>query len=179
MAEDQKRMDDAVVVDENITKDLAPAKTPANDPNPDVVMTEAPPTSITKLQKTAERCKRRADHLLLILENWWDSAHGVLICARFEELREALEDEKNYTSEAMAELVLETRDVFTKSQNKQIALSEDLPKVYPSYTESGRTKPEGFWELLEIQERVIESMERKIESITSPPGSYEWRYEEE
>ncbi|KAI7428100.1 hypothetical protein KC336_g5675 [Hortaea werneckii] len=179
MAEDKKQMDDAVVDDENITEDLAPAEIPANNLNPDVVMTEAPPTPISKLQKTAERCKRRADHLLLILENCWDSTHGVLICETYEELREALEDDKNYTSEAMAKLVLETRDLFTKSQNKQIALSEDLPKVYPSYTESGRTEPEGFWELLEIQERVIESMERKIESITSPPGSYEWGYEEE
>ncbi|KAI7331759.1 hypothetical protein KC367_g8677 [Hortaea werneckii] len=179
MAEDQKQMDDAVVDDENITKDLVPTETPANNPNPDVVMTEAPPTPFPKLQKTAARCKRRADHLLLILENCWNSIHGVLICEKFEELREALEDEKNYTSEAMQRLVLETRDLFTKSQNKQIALSYDIPKVYPSYTGFGGTGPEGFWELLEIQERVIESMERKIESITSPPGSYEWRYEEE
>ncbi|KAI7554790.1 hypothetical protein KC331_g297 [Hortaea werneckii] len=69
MAEDQKQTEDVVVGNENFTSDLAPVGNPANKPNSDVVMTEAPPTPISKLQKTAARCKRRADHILQILEN--------------------------------------------------------------------------------------------------------------
>ncbi|KAI6912735.1 hypothetical protein KC318_g727 [Hortaea werneckii] len=122
MAEDQKQMEDVVVDDENFTSDLAPVENSASKPNPDVVMTEVPATPISKLQKTAARCKRRADHILHILEEcWWGSVYGVLLCESYEELHDALEDEKNYTSEAMQKLVLEARALFTKSQkNKQI-----------------------------------------------------------
>lgn len=137
-------------------------------------MAEVSSTPTSKLQKTVARCKRRADHILHILEKWWESERGVLICERFEELKEALEDEKNYTSEAMQTLVLEARDLFTKSQNTQKDLCKLLTETFPSYTGFGGTGPGGLWHLLELQERVIESMDRKIECMTSPPGSYEW-----
>ncbi|RMX88166.1 hypothetical protein D0869_01830 [Hortaea werneckii] len=150
MAEDQKQAEDVVGDDEDFTKD---------------------PSTV----KTTARCKRRADHILHILEEcWWNSVYGVLICESYEELHEALEDEKNYTSEAMQKLVLEARDLFTTSQDKLMDFSERLTKTFPSYTGSGITGPGGLWETLDIQGQIIERMERKIDSITSSPGDYEW-----
>ncbi|KAI6835780.1 hypothetical protein KC332_g5418 [Hortaea werneckii] len=174
MAEDQEQMEDVVINDGDLTQAHAQAEEPAHKPDPDFVMTEAPPTSTSKLQKTAARCKRRADHILHIIEQWWESDSGVLICERFEELKEALEDEKNYTSEAMRKLVLEARDLFTKSQNTQRDLNKLLAETFASYTGYGGTGPGGLWHLLEMQERVIERMDRKIECMTSPAESYEW-----
>ncbi|RMY55077.1 hypothetical protein D0863_13432 [Hortaea werneckii] len=179
MAEDQRQTEDVVVDDEDFTKDPAPVENPTNKPDLDVFVTEAPPTPISKRQKTTARCKRRADHILHILEEcWWNSVYGVLICDGYEELYEALEDEKNYTSEAMQKLVLEARDLFTKkltkNKNEQIALSKYLTKAWPSHTGFEGIGPAGPWKLREIQERVIERMDRKIDSITSSPGDYEW-----
>lgn len=74
----------------------------------------------------------------------------------------------------MQKLVLEARDLFTKNQNEQRKLSKIITKAFPSYTGFGGTGPGGLWKLLEMQERVIESMERKVDSITSSPGCYEW-----
>lgn len=153
-------------------------ETSTNKPDLDVFMTEAPPTPISKLQKTTARCKRRADHILHILEECWCySVYGVVICESYEELHEALGDEKNYTSEAMGKLVLEARDLFTTSQNKLMDFRVFLTKTFPSYTGSGSTGPGGLWWTLDIQGQIIERMERKIYSITSSPGSYEWEDE--
>ncbi|RMY92061.1 hypothetical protein D0864_05953 [Hortaea werneckii] len=167
MAEDQNQMEDVVGDYESFTEDTAPVENPANKPDSDVIMAEASSTPTSKLQKTVARCKRRADHVLHIIEQWCESDSGVLICERFEELKEALEDEKNYTSEAMRKLGLEARDLFTKSQNIQ----KDLSKLLAETSGYGGTGTGGLWHLLEMQERVIERMDRKIECMTSPPGS--------
>ncbi|RMZ12816.1 hypothetical protein D0864_00599 [Hortaea werneckii] len=159
MAEDQKQMQDVVIKDEDLARDHVPAGEPALKLDPDIVMTEAPPTPNSKLQKTAARCKRRADHILHILQNG------------FEELEGALKDEKNYSSEAMQKLVLEARDLFRKSQDTLMDFRELLRDTFTSY------RPPGLWETLDIQRAVMDSMEDKIVSMTSPPKSYEWEAE--
>ncbi|KAI7294209.1 hypothetical protein KC343_g135 [Hortaea werneckii] len=146
MAEDQKQMQDVVIKDEalDLARDHVPAGEPALKLDPDIVMTEAPPTPNSKLQKTA---------------------------ARFEELEGALKDEKNYSSEAMQKLVLEARDLFRKSQDTLMDFRELLRDTFTSY------RPPGLWETLDIQRAVMDSMEDKIVSMTSPPKSYEWEAE--
>ncbi|RMZ24031.1 hypothetical protein D0859_11933 [Hortaea werneckii] len=121
-----------------------------------------------KPQTTAAPCKRRADHIIQIVESVERSYYRSLIHGKGQDLKNALLDEKNHTSEAMQKVVLAARDVFKKASDTQVALGVLLRETLLG---EGLDRP--LYYLLVIQERLVETMRRKMDSMTASPEMWD------
>lgn len=132
-----------------------------------------------RLRKTAARCRRRTDHVSRILQDWKESQYAVLVQddEELERITKVLETEKNHTSEAMQQLVIEAWDWLKKACKVQMDLSSRIKKAFSECPRSMSKEPAGLYELLGL-ERVIEELGGYADLTTGRPASdcsgYEW-----